>query len=261
MKFLQEYKGVSILKVSSVRHWTDLTFSFQCNRPESFRFRSGEFVMIGLENHNKPLLRAYSIASPNWDENLEFYSIKVEDGPLTSKLQLLEVGDSVYMRPKPVGTLVHDALLPGRRLLLFATGTGVAPFSSIIRDPETYEKFSEVWISHTCRTNAELNYTRNILTKFSEDELLREMASNKLKHIFTTTREDTEIVGRMTELINNGRFESLTGSPLSVEYDRVMICGSIGMLEDHKKICESIGMQEGSNSKQGHFVIEKAFVD
>ena len=261
MSTLPEYKGVLSIKVSNIRHWTDQTFSFECHRPDTFRFRSGEFVMIGLEGNGKPLLRAYSIASPNWQETLEFYSIKVEDGPLTSKLQLLTEGDSIYMRPKPVGTLVHDALLPGKRLILFATGTGIAPFGSIIRDPETYEKFSEVWVTHTCRTGLELAYTKDLLKKFESNSLLKEMTDNKLKHIFTTTREKSELMGRMTQLIDNGTFEHLTGNRLSLEMDRVMICGSLAMLEDHKKICESLGMEEGSNAKQGHYVIEKAFVD
>ena len=261
MNILADHKGVLKLRVSSVRHWTKQTFSFKCERPEFFKFRSGEFVMIGLEENGKPLLRAYSIASPNWDEILEFYSIKVENGPLTSKLQLLSEGDSIYMRPKPVGTLVHDALLPGHRLILFSTGTGVAPFASIIRDPETYEKFSEVLITHTCRTLAELDFTKDLLKKFENDYLLKELSENKLRWLLTTTREDSKNFGRMTTLIDDGRFKSLTGSDLCVNNDRVMICGSLSMLQDHKNICEALGMVEGSNSKQGHFVIEKAFVD
>ena len=261
MNTLPDHKGVLKLRVSSVRHWTNQTFSFKCDRPESFRFRSGEFVMIGLEANGKPLLRAYSIASPNWDEILEFYSIKVENGPLTSKLQLLKEGDRIYMRPKPVGTLVHDALLPGNRLILFSTGTGIAPFASIIRDPETYSKFSEVWITHTCRTLAELDFTKDLLNKFKNDDLLKELSENKLRWLLTTTREESQNFGRMTKLISDGKFKSLTGSDLHADNDRVMICGSLSMLQDHKNICESLGMEEGSNSKQGHFVIEKAFVD
>ncbi len=217
--------------------------------------------MIGLEVNGKPLLRAYSIASPNWDEVLEFYSIKVKNGPLTSKLQLLNEGDCIYMRPKPVGTLVHDALLPGKRLILFSTGTGVAPFASIIRDPETYDKFSEVWITHTCRTLSELDFTKNLLDKFQNETLLKELAGNKLKWILTTTREKSKNFGRITKFIDDGKFKALTGSDLCADKDRVMICGSLAMLQDHKCICESLGMIEGSNSKQGHFVIEKAFAD
>ena len=144
-------RGMALLQVSNIRHWTDRTFSFNCERPQGFRFRSGEFVMIGLMAEGKPLVRAYSIASPSWDDELEFYSIKVQDGPLTSRLQHLTAVDEIVMRPKPVGTLVHDALLPGKRLFLFATGTGIAPFASIVRDPETYDKFDQVVLTHTCR--------------------------------------------------------------------------------------------------------------
>ena len=156
-------RGMALLKVSNIRHWTDRTFSFNCERPQGFRFRSGEFVMIGLMVEGKPLVRAYSIASPSWDDELEFYSIKVQDGPLTSRLQHLEAGDEIVMRPKPVGTLVHDALLPGKRLFLFATGTGIAPFASIVRDPETYEKFDQVVLTHTCRGVAELDYGHDLM--------------------------------------------------------------------------------------------------
>ena len=156
-------RGMALLKVSNIRHWTDRTFSFNCERPQGFRFRSGEFVMIGLMVEGKPLVRAYSIASPSWDDELEFYSIKVQDGPLTSRLQHLEAGDEIVMRPKPVGTLVHDALLPGKRLFLFATGTGLAPFASIVRDPETYEKFEQVVLTHTCRGVAELDYGHDLI--------------------------------------------------------------------------------------------------
>ena len=154
----KSYSGLEKLEVFSIRHWTKKTFSFQCKRPKNLRFRSGEFVMIGLENGDKPLLRAYSIVSPSWDETLEFYSIKVSDGPLTSRLQNLSRGDSVFLKPKSVGTLVLDALLPSQRLILFSTGTGIAPFLSVIRDPETYEKFDQVILTHTCRYKDELEY-------------------------------------------------------------------------------------------------------
>ncbi len=254
-------RGMTVLTVSSVHHWTDRTFSFTTDRPASFRFRSGEFVMIGLVVDDKPLLRAYSIASPSWDEQLEFYSIKVEDGPLTSRLQHLAIGDEVVMRPKPVGTLVLDALTPAKRLFLFSTGTGIAPFVSLIRDPETYEKFDEVILSQTCRDVAELDYGKAIVAQIESDEMLSEVVDGKLRTITTTTREESPRKGRMTDWIRDGRLAEATGAPLSPETDRVMICGSMAMLQDHKALCEAAGMTEGSNSEPGDFVIEKAFVD
>ena len=154
-------KSVTEEDVLAVRHWTDELFSFRLTRPAAFRFRSGEFVMLGLMVDGKPLLRAYSIASPSWDDGLDFFSIKVQDGPLTSKLQHIQPGDQIILRPKPVGTLVHDALLPGKRIWFFSTGTGIAPFASLIRDPETYEKYDEVILTHTCRDVAELEYGKN----------------------------------------------------------------------------------------------------
>ena len=260
-KFSKAYKGLEILKVFSIKHWTNKTFSFSCFRPKNFRFRSGEFVMIGLENKEKPLLRAYSIASPSWGEELEFYSIKVEDGPLTSRLQNLKEGDEIFLRPKPVGTLVLDALLPGRRLILFSTGTGIAPFASVIRDPETYEKFDEIIVTQTCRYDQELDYGRSILTEVKDDEILQSFVNDKLMLISTATREKSKNEGRITEWLREGRFERETGQGLSCKTDRVMICGSLEMLNEHKSICEKLGMTEGANSKPGHFVIEKAFVD
>jgi ferredoxin/flavodoxin---NADP+ reductase len=254
-------RGFEFLKVSRIRHWTDRTFSFACQRPAGFRFRSGEFVMIGLAVEDKPLVRAYSIASPSWDDELEFYSIKVQDGPLTSRLQHLQDGDELVLRPKPVGTLVHDALVPGKRLLMFSTGTGIAPFASIIRDPETYEKFDEVILTQTCRDVAELDYGKALVAAIAGDEMLSEMTAGKLRLISTTTRETSPLMGRVTDWLRDGRFAAVTGVGLSAEHDRVMICGSLAMLQDHKAICEAAGMLEGSNSEPGQFVIEKAFVD
>ena len=255
------YRGLDSLKVSKVHHWTDKTFSFTCERPQSLRFRSGEFAMIGLPNGDKPLLRAYSIASPNWAEELEFYSIKVADGPLTSKLQHLKDGDEILIRPKPVGTLVHDALIPGKRLIMFSTGTGIAPFASVMRDPETYEKFDEVILTQTCREVKELDYGKSLMAEIAEDELLQEVVGGKLSYISTTTREESPQMGRMTDWLRDGRFEAATGAALNPETDRVMICGSMEMLAEHKEICLAAGMEEGSNSEPGQFVIEKAFVD
>jgi ferredoxin--NADP+ reductase len=254
-------RGMALLKVRNIRHWTDRTFSFQCERPASFRFRSGEFAMIGLMVDGKPLLRAYSIASPSWDEELEFYSIKVEDGPLTSRLQHLKEGDEIVMRAKPVGTLVHDALTPGKRLFFFSTGTGVAPFASLIREPDSYERFDQVILTQTCRQTAELDYGHALIEQIKADELLSEMVGDKLSFIATTTRDPSPHMGRITDWIRDGRLAEMTGAPLNPETDRVMICGSMAMLQEHKAICEELGFVEGSNSEPGQYVIEKAFVD
>ncbi|MCP5085692.1 MAG: ferredoxin--NADP reductase [Rhodobacteraceae bacterium] len=248
--------------VTSVTHYTDFLFSFRVTRPQSLRFRSGEFVMIGLMGDNgKPLLRAYSIASPNWDEELEFYSIKVQDGPLTSKLQNIKVGDQVIVRPKPVGTLVLDALLPAKRVYFIATGTGIAPFASLMRDPDLYERFDEVIMCHTCREVAELKYGSDLVASLADDPLIGEFVGDKLKYYPTTTREDSPHTGRITELLQNGTVAADLGLPLlNPETDRVMICGSMGLNTDIKEICETAGLNEGSNSMPAEFVLEKAFV-
>jgi ferredoxin--NADP+ reductase len=243
--------------VTEVRHWTDRLFSFRLTRPASLRFRSGEFVMIGLMGENgRPLLRAYSIASPSWDEALEFYSIKVPDGPLTSRLQNIKPGDQVILRPKPVGTLVLDALTPGKRLFLVATGTGIAPFASLVRDPDIYERYDEVILTHTCRDVADLAYGQSLVTDLMMDPLVGEEAASKLRYIPTTTREASSKMGRITDLL---RKNALGVPPLAAD-DRVMICGSIGLNRDMKQICEAAGLVEGSNSAPGGFVVEKAFV-
>ena len=256
-----ENKGLHELEVLRVQHWTSSTFSFSCVRPDNFRFRSGEFVMIGLSMANKPLLRAYSIASPNWHEEFEFYSIKVENGPLTSKLQRLKKGDNILFRNKPVGTLVNDALLKGKRLFLFSTGTGIAPFTSVIRDPETYEKFSEVILFQTCRHINELEYGKSIIESISKDEILSEIVNDRLRFIPTTTREPSKYNGRITDWLKSKRFVEEIGSDLDPSQDRAMICGSSAMLNEFKEICLERGLKEGSNSSPGQFVIEKAFAE
>ncbi|MBU3028601.1 ferredoxin--NADP reductase [Paracoccus marinaquae] len=252
--------------VTAVKHWTDKLFSFRVTRPASLRFRSGEFVMIGLLGDNgKPLLRAYSIASPNWDEELEFYSIKVQDGPLTSKLQHIQPGDQIILRPKPVGTLVLDALLPGKRLWFLATGTGIAPFASLMRDPETYERYEQVVMMHTCRTADELNYGRELVENLKHDPLLGELYgedfANRLLYYPTTTREDTPLMGRITDNLTSGKvFEDLGLPPISTETDRAMVCGSLAFNIDVKAVLEGFGLKEGANSDPKEFVVEKAFV-
>lgn len=248
--------------VTRVDHYTDKLFSFRVSRPKSLRFRSGEFVMIGLMGENgRPLLRAYSIASPAWDDELEFYSIKVQDGPLTSKLQHIRPGDQIILRPKPVGTLVHDALLPGKRVYFFATGTGFAPFASLLRDPDTYERFDEVIVTHTCRDVAELTYGRSIVEGLADDPLIGEFVGDKLKYYPTTTREPSPRMGRITTLIEDGTlFADLGVPPLNPETDRAMVCGSLAFNLDIKALLEAAGLREGANSEPGEFVIEKAFV-
>lgn len=254
-------KSVTAETVLNVRHWTDSLFSFQLTRPASFRFRSGEFVMLGLMVDGKPLLRAYSVASPAWDDKLEFFSIKVADGPLTSRLQTIQEGDQVLLGKKPTGTLVLDALLPGKRLYMFSTGTGIAPFASLIRDPETYERYDEVILTHTCRTVEELAYGEELVADIRNDPLIGEEFSHKLRHYTSVTREEFPRQGRITNLIENGKlFEDLGVPPLNKEEDRVMICGSMDMLRDTKTIVEQAGLEEGANNAPSHFVVEKAFV-
>ena len=248
--------------VTMVEHYTDRLFRFRITRPQTLRFRSGEFVMIGLPNAEKPVFRAYSIASPSWDEELEFFSIKVPGGPLTEHLQRIEPGDTLLMKKKPTGTLVNDALLPGRRVYMFSTGTGIAPFASLIRDPETYEKFDQVILTHTCREVAELKYGQDLVAAMSEDPLVGEFTEGHLTHYATVTREPHATEGRITDLVTSGKFfEDIGMPPMSPEEDRAMICGSMGMLHDMKAILEGKGFTEGSNSAPGQFVVERAFVD
>ncbi|MBR2657504.1 MAG: ferredoxin--NADP reductase [Loktanella sp.] len=259
--------------VTEVKHYTDRLFSFRITRPATLRFRSGEFVMIGLMGNEdpqtgkrKPIMRAYSIASPSWDEELEFYSIKVQDGPLTSKLQHITVGDSLILRPKPVGTLVHDALLPGKRLWFFATGTGFAPFASLLREPQTYEDYDEIIITHTCREVGELTYGRDLIEGLKTDELLNEVIGEgfwkKIKYYPTTTREDSPKMGRITDLMRSGEaFADLDVPVISPETDRAMICGNLAFNLELKEMLEGYGLNEGANSNPQQYVVEKAFLD
>ena len=248
--------------VTTVKHWTDRLFSFRVSRPASLRFRSGEFVMIGLLGDNgKPLLRAYSIASPAWDEELEFYSNKVPDGPLTSKLQHIQPGDEIILRPKPVGTLVHDALLPGKRIWFLATGTGIAPFASLMREPETYEKYDQVIMMHTCREVAELEYGRQLVESLKDDPLIGELVGDKLLYYPTTTREEFHHRGRVTDNLSSGKVFADLGLPqMNPAEDRAMVCGSLAFNVDVKAILEGFGLREGANSDPKEFVVEKAFV-
>ncbi len=249
-------------RVLTVHHWTDRLFSFTTTRDPSLRFSNGHFTMIGLRVNDKPLLRAYSIVSPNYEEHLEFLSIKVEDGPLTSRLQHIKVGDSIVVGRKPTGTLLIDYLLPGKRLYMFSSGTGLAPFLSVIRDPETYEKFEEVILVHGVREVAELAYHHYLTQTLPKHEFLGEMVSKQLKYYPTVTRETYKNTGRITSLIESGKlFSDLGVPPLNREQDRIMICGSPGMLRDLKTMLEERGFNEGNTSKPGDFVIERAFAE
>ncbi|MEL6093956.1 ferredoxin--NADP reductase [Bartonella schoenbuchensis] len=252
--------NVFALTVQEVCHYTDHLFKFRLSRPETFRFRSGEFVMIGLPNAEKPIYRAYSIASPFWDEQLEFFSIKVPGGPLTEHLQKIKIGDTVLMRKKSTGTLVLDALIPGKRLYLLSTGTGVAPFASLIRDPETYEKFSQVVLVQTTREKDELTYAKDLVASLYQDPLIGEYAQ-QLKFYPMTTREPSEYMGRITNVMKSGVFFEMADLPkINSDEDRVMICGSMAMLKDCAAMCESFGLIEGANNAPATYVVERAFV-
>jgi ferredoxin--NADP+ reductase len=251
--------------VTEVEHYTDRLFRFRLTRPASFRFRSGEFVMIGLppqDQAERPIFRAYSIASPSWDDSIEFYSIKVPDGPLTEHLQKIQPGDTVWMRKKSTGTLVLDALIAGKSLWMISTGTGFAPFASLVRDPEAYEKFDDIIITHTCRNNDELAYSKTLIKDVISDPLVGEMAKERLHFIATTTREESSMMGRITALLDDGTiYRHLSRPPLDPISDRVMICGSIAMLGDVKARVQALGFNEGANNAPGDFVVERAFVD
>jgi ferredoxin--NADP+ reductase len=248
--------------VLSVHHWTDKLFTFTTTRDPALRFSNGHFTMIGLKVNNKPLLRAYSIVSANYEEHLEFLSIKVPDGPLTSRLQHLQVGDKVIVGKKPTGTLLIDYLLPGKRLYLVGTGTGLAPFMSIIRDPATYEAFEHVILIHGVRQKDELAYHDLVTEHLPQHEFLGDMIRAQLRYYPTVTRESYKNMGRVTELMESGKlFSDLGLPPLEAAHDRVMICGSPSMLRDLKHFLEVTGLKEGNTSKPGDFVIERAFAE
>ena len=248
--------------VLSVHHWTDRLFSFTTTRDQALRFSNGHFTMIGLMSNNKPLLRAYSIASPNYEEHLEFLSIKVEDGPLTSKLKDIQVGDSIIVGKKPTGTLLIDYLIPGKNLYLLSTGTGLAPFMSVIRDPDTYEKFEKIILVHGVREVNELAYHDYLTTELPQHEFLGEMVSSQFIYYPTVTRENYHHMGRITHLIETNKLTRDIGFPdLDQKNDRVMICGSNEFLKDIKKMLEARQFKEGNTTIPGDFVIEKAFAE
>ena len=248
--------------VTWVQHWTDQLFSFRTTRDPAFRFQSGQFVMVGLEAEGKPLLRAYSIASPSWHEELEFYSIKVPDGPLTSRLQKIQVGDKVLIGKKPTGTLVLDGLKPGKRLYMLGTGTGLAPWLSLARDPEVYDRFDEVIVTHTVRQVADLNYRELFETELPNDEILGEIIGDKLHYYPTVTREPFKTKGRITDLIASGQMvKDLGFCELDPANDRLMLCGGPSVLADLKTLLVGRGYVEGSLAAPGDYVLERAFVE
>jgi ferredoxin--NADP+ reductase len=256
--------ALTVEEVRSVRHWNEHLFSFSITRPASFRFRSGEFVMIGLPGEGRPLLRAYSLASPSYADELEFLSIKVSDGPLTSRLQLIQPGDQIYLGRKPTGTLVADALLPGKRLFLLSTGTGLAPFLSLARDPDIYERFSEILLVHCVRQVSDLAFRKELESQLAGDPLVEEQALLQFHYLPTVTREPFHTTGRIGSLIDNGKlFERLLSGPRRFDpaHDRIMLCGSMAMIREFQERLTGLGFREGSNAAPGEFVIERAFVD
>lgn len=249
--------------VLEVHHWTDDLFSFKTTRDPGFRFENGHFTMMGLEQGNgRPLLRAYSLTSANYEEHLEFFSIKVPDGPLTSQLQHIKPGDKILVNSKSTGTLVTDALLPGKRLFLLSTGTGLAPFLSIVKDPEVYEQYDQVILTHGVRYKDELAYRKYLEEELPNNEFFGEEVRQKFVYYPSVTREAFERNGRLTDLIESGQLTHELGLPdLSTENDRFMICGSPSMLKDTCALLDEKGFVEARNQKQGHYVIERAFVE
>jgi ferredoxin--NADP+ reductase len=248
--------------VLSVRHWTDSLFSFTATRDPGFRFQNGQFAMIGLEVDGRPLVRAYSMASANHEDELEFFSIKVPDGPLTSRLQKIREGDIILVGRKATGTLIAGNLIPGKRLLLLSTGTGLAPFASLIKDPEIYESYETIVLAHGCRQVSELAYGEQVVESLRRHELFGPLSDDRLIYYPTVTREPFRNRGRITDLIETGQLFADIGLPaLDLETDRVMLCGSPSMLEELRVMLTARGFVEGSHSEPGHFVIEKAFAE
>lgn len=249
-------------RVTWVHHWTDTLFSFRVERPQSFRFVSGEFVMIGLASEDgKPLLRAYSIVSPAWEEHLEFFSVKVPDGKLTSRLQHLQVGDRILLGRKTTGTLVPDALEPGSHLLMIGTGTGLAPFLSVLREPDTHERFGHIVIAHTVRQKEELAYHALLDEDIRNDEIFGELLQDRFTYYPTVTRGSFHRQGRITDRIRDGSFGTDIGLPSEdIAASRWMICGSIAFNQEMIALLEGFGLREGTRSNPGQFVVERAFV-
>jgi ferredoxin/flavodoxin---NADP+ reductase len=250
-------------RVTHVHHWNDSLFSFRTTRDPGFRFESGHFVMVGLPVEGRPLLRAYSIASPNWEEYLEFFSIKVPNGPLTSRLQHISVGDEVLVSRKPTGTLVLHDLRPGRHLYLLGTGTGLAPFLSVIQDPETYERFDRVVLAHGVRHIADLAYERFLTEELPNHEFLGELVRQKLVYYPTVTREPFRNRGRLTDQLVSGVLATAAGlPPVNPADDRFMLCGSPTMLADLRHILDDRGFEVSARTGEpGDYVIERAFVE
>ncbi|THF66284.1 ferredoxin--NADP reductase [Pseudothauera nasutitermitis] len=250
-------------RVISVHHWNDTLFSFRTTRDPGLRFNNGQFVMIGLETEGRPLTRAYSIASPNYEEHLEFFSIKVQNGPLTSRLQHLQPGDPIVVSRKPTGTLVLDDVRPGRNLYLLSTGTGLAPFMSVIQDPETYERFDKVILTHGVRYVSELAYADFITNELPKNEFFGEAVAEKLLYYPSVTREPFRNQGRLTALLDSGKLTADLGlDPLDPEHDRAMICGSAAMLKDFRTLLDSRGFKVSKHiGDQGDYVIEHAFIE
>ena len=248
-------------EVLSVHHWNDTLFSFTTTRDPGFRFENGQFIMIGIEVDGKPLMRAYSIASANYEEHMEFFSIKVQDGPLTSRLQKIQVGDKLLCSTKPTGTLLVDALTPAKHLYLLATGTGLAPFMSVIKDPAVYERFDKVILTHGVREVSELAY-QDVINELPENEFFGDMVKGKLLYYPSVTREDFKTQGRLTDALTSGKLSEAFGlPPINVEDDRFMLCGSPSMLKDFCEILDERGVKETIRGENAEYVIERAFVE
>ena len=248
-------------EVLTVHHWNDTLFSFTTTRDPGFRFQNGQFIMIGIKVDGKPLMRAYSIASANYEEHMEFFSIKVQDGPLTSRLQKIKPGDKLMCSTKPTGTLLVDNLKRGKNLYLLATGTGLAPFMSVIKDPEVYERFDKVILTHGVREVSELAY-QDVIKELPENEYFGEMVKGNLLYYPTVTREDFHTQGRLTDALTSGKMAESLGLPaINVEDDRFMLCGSPSMLKDFCEILDGMGFKETIRSDIGEYVIERAFVE